>query len=211
MEEENVTADNENNSSKCNDSLMFYRKCFEYISCIVCLVIISVYGIKGIFKHLVISIIFSFFFILYLISFCYFDVFLAKSTKIVLTESDLTNPSFFGLPIRSVTYSLPSDDIEREHHHYSHRTPSVIPHSHCTYSSSSSSSRGQSSCHESICRAHGGPAPPTTLDIDPPSYQEALLLPPNPAEIQYHEECETPPPPFELVIAQSSGKDFQIA
>ena len=183
------------------DNVIVIRKIATYVSCLVCMCLLAIFGVKGIFHHFILSLIFSFFFIVYLINFCYLEICAELPVKAIYTDEDLVNHhSFFGFPIRPVrTTTTTQGNLEDSFVSIPHSSSSS---SRCVYSSSFS--RPAPTLGEPI------EAPPMVdADPNPPSYEEAMLLADTRPDVDctYSTECETPPPAFELIEASSSWKN----
>lgn len=167
--------DNSDTSNKCFHTGIVLGKGLGYVACLVCLVMIALHGIKGIFHDVQLFIIFLFFFVVYISSFCYFDLLHPNPKKIILTAEDLENPSLFGFPV----------DNQRS----SYRHIDVGLHG----------SLGD----RQDARAAGNFTSPATFQGSPPPYHEAVNLPSVHTSVQIG-RSETPPPDFEFVQASSS-------
>ena len=178
------------NHNKCQQTRIIIRKSFTYISCLVCMVLIAIYGIKGIFHELTISLLFLFFFAVYLVNFFYFDILLLKNNKVILIDDDIENPTLFGFPIHSNLYSLRHQQTDEGYHgSLDHPMDGGIQ-----------ASRRNESITTSANDLRNSQAPPSYQEVMAQSAGTTLASSTQECSIR----CETPPPSFEHVKASSS-------
>lgn len=175
--------------TRCQQTCILIRKSLSYVSCLICLVLIAIYGIRGIFRELSLSLIFLFFFIIHLINFFYFDILLVKSKKVILVDEDIENPTLLGFPVRSSGYHMASTTDQGYH----------------------GSLDEQDTDGRQVTRPARRENASFVLEgeVDhkpPPSYHEVMMADHGRLDCSGH-QCETPPPEFESVKVTPTKND----